>query len=137
MSFTVKGKLEKILDEVTGTSTRGEWKKREFVITTQDEQYAKTICFTLFNDKVSLIEGFQPGTELEVAFNLESREYQGRYFHNVNAWRIQPAMAAAPGAPQGTVPQFDPNAYATPARPQTQPQAQQNSSQDDDDDLPF
>lgn len=135
MSFTVKGKLEKILDEVTGTSTRGEWKKREFVITTQDEQYAKTICFTLFNDKVSLIEGFQPGTELEVAFNLESREYQGRYFHNVNAWRIQPAMAAAPGAPQGTVPQFDPNAYAAPAT--SNDNANAGSADADDDDLPF
>jgi len=135
MSFTVKGKLEKILDEVTGTSTRGEWKKREFVITTQDEQYARTICFTLFNDKVSLIEGFQPGTELEVAFNLESREYQGRYFHNVNAWRIQPAMAAAPGAPQGTVPQFDPNAYAAPAT--SNDNANAGSAAADDDDLPF
>lgn len=135
MSFTVKGKLEKILDEVTGTSTRGEWKKREFVITTQDEQYAKTICFTLFNDKVSLIEGFQPGTELEVAFNLESREYQGRYFHNVNAWRIQPAMAAAPGAPQGTVPQFDPNAYAAPAT--SNDNANAGGADADDDDLPF
>lgn len=135
MSFTVKGKLEKILDEVTGTSTRGEWKKREFVITTQDEQYAKTICFTLFNDKVSLIEGFQPGTELEIAFNLESREYQGRYFHNVNAWRIQPAMAAAPGAPQGTVPQFDPNAYAAPAT--SNDNANAGSADADDDDLPF
>lgn len=137
MSFTVKGKLEKVLDTVTGTSTKGEWKKKEFVISTQDEQYSKTICFTLFNDKVSLIEGFQPGIDLEIAFNLESREYQGRYFHNVNAWRIQPAMTAAPGAPQGTVPQFDPNAYAAPAQPQAQPQAQQNSSQDDDDGLPF
>lgn len=135
MSFTVKGKLEKILDEVTGTSTRGEWKKREFVITTQDEQYARTICFTLFNDKVSLIEGFQPGTELEIAFNLESREYQGRYFHNVNAWRIQPAMAAAPGAPQGTVPQFDPNAYAAPAT--SNDNANAGSADADDDDLPF
>lgn len=135
MSFTVKGKLEKILDEVTGTSTRGEWKKREFVITTQDEQYARTICFTLFNDKVSLIEGFQPGTELEIAFNLESREYQGRYFHNVNAWRIQPAMAAAPGAPHGTVPQFDPNAYAAPAT--SNDNANAGSADADDDDLPF
>ncbi|MCT4672174.1 MAG: DUF3127 domain-containing protein [Prolixibacteraceae bacterium] len=135
MSFTVKGKLEKILDEVTGTSTRGEWKKREFVITTQDEQYARTICFTLFNDKVSLIEGFQPGTDLEIAFNLESREYQGRYFHNVNAWRIQPAMAAAPGAPQGTVPQFDPNAYAAPAT--SNDNANAGSADADDDDLPF
>ncbi|QZT36708.1 DUF3127 domain-containing protein [Halosquirtibacter xylanolyticus] len=136
MSFTVKGKLEKILDEVSGTSARGEWKKREFVLTTQDEQYPRTICFTLFNDKVSLIEGFQSGQDLEVSFSVESREYQGRYFHNVNAWRVQPAMADAPGAPQGTVPQFDPNAYAAPVS-----NAGGNSAPaaggDSDDDLPF
>ncbi|QZE14606.1 DUF3127 domain-containing protein [Halosquirtibacter laminarini] len=135
MSFTVKGKLEKVLDMVTGTSARGEWKKREFVITTQEEQYPKTICFTLFNDKVSLIEGFQPGSDVEVSFQVESREYQGRYFHNVNAWRIQPAVAAAPGEAQGTVPQFDPNSFATPASNDNT--AANNSAASEDDDLPF
>lgn len=129
MSLSVKVKLDKVLEPITGTSTRGEWKKLEFVGTTLDDQYPKTIAFTLFGDKTNLIEGFQVGQELDVSFNLESREHQGRYFHNVNAWRIQPAMNDAASA-TGQPPVFDPSAYAT---PQAAPQA----NADDDDNLPF
>ena len=126
MSFTVKGKLTKVLDMVTGTSTRGEWKKREFVIETHEEQYPKTIAFTLFNDKTSLIEGFQVGSDIEVSFQVESREYQGRYFHNVNAWRTQPGLGAtqAPQQPQ-------PQPAFTPQAPTT---VKENENSDD---LPF
>jgi hypothetical protein len=90
MSLVVKGKIEQLLQLQTGTSTRGEWKKQEFIIET-DEQYPKKICFTLFNDKIGLIEGFNAGMEVEVSFNVESREYNGRWFHNINAWKIDRA----------------------------------------------
>ncbi len=127
MSFTVKGTLDKVLQEVKGTSAKGEWKKQEFVITTDDSQYPRIICFTLFNDKVSLIQGIAPGSQVEVSFVVESREYQGRYFHNVNAWRI--AQAAPAGAPE--VPTFDPTAYQTQKPTNNFPEANNN------DDLPF
>jgi hypothetical protein len=87
MSLVVKGKIEQLLSLQTGTSNRGEWKKQEFILET-DEQYPKKICFTLFNDKIGLLEGFNTGMEVEVSFNVESREYNGRWFHNVNAWKI-------------------------------------------------
>ncbi len=45
-------------------------------------------CFTLFNDKISLIENVTTGDEVKVSFNLESREFNGKWYHNVNAWRI-------------------------------------------------
>ena len=128
--FTVTGKLDKVLDLIQGQSTRGPWKKKEIVVITGDAQYPKPICFTLFNDKVSLIDGIGVGSDIEVGFNVESKEYQGRYFHNVNAWRVvgvNPNAAPAPGG----VPQFDPNAYATPTT-QTQ-----SADSNDDDDLPF
>ena len=126
MSFTVKGTLDKVLQEVKGTSAKGEWKKQEFVITTDDAQYPRTICFTLFNDKVSLIQGIAPGSRVEVSFAVESKEYQGRYFHNVNAWRISQAAPVT-----AEVPKFDPTAYATPKAPNTFPEA------NNDEDLPF
>jgi len=87
MSLVVKGKIEQLLPVQTGTSTRGEWKKQDFVIET-DEQYPKKICFTLFNDKIGLLEGFNNGMDVEVSFNVESREYNGRWYHNINAWKI-------------------------------------------------
>ncbi|MCL1822005.1 MAG: DUF3127 domain-containing protein [Prolixibacteraceae bacterium] len=88
MALSVKGKLVKILKEETGVSRAGNaWKKQDFIIETND-QYPKKICFTLFNDKVNLIEGLPEGTEIDVSFDVESREFNGKYYHNLNAWKI-------------------------------------------------
>lgn len=93
MTLSVKGKIEQILKPESGVSRAGkEWSKQDFVIETQ-EQYPKKVCFTLFGDKTSLINGLAPGTEVEVSFNIESREYNGKYFHNINAWKIDKATA--------------------------------------------
>ena len=106
MSFKVKGRIEQLLPVINGTSNRGEWKKQEFVIET-DEQYPKKICFTLFNDKINLLEGFNNNMDVEVSFSVESREYNGRWFHNVNAYRID---KAAGNEPEGfNPPPFDSN----------------------------
>lgn len=105
MALSVKGKIDQILKPESGVSRAGkEWSKQEFVIET-DEQFPRKVCFTLFGDKASLISGFEPGTEVEVAFNLESREYNGKYFHNINAWKIDKVEAGnAPAPPPGFAP---------------------------------
>ena len=88
MSFSIKGNIVNILKIDSGVSRAGnEWKKQEFIIETQ-EQFPKKICFTLFNDKTSLLSGFSNGQEVEVSFNIESREFNGKWFHNINAWKI-------------------------------------------------
>ncbi len=90
----LKGRLYQVLQVQTGVSKAGnEWKKQEFVIETQD-QYPKQVCFTLFGDKTNMIEGYQPGTELTVQFDVESREFNGRWYHNINAWKVEAAAAA-------------------------------------------
>ena len=89
MSFKVKGKILQILPEQKGTSSRGEWKKQDFVIETTDDQFPKKICFTLFNDKTSSLENIKPNTEVEVSFSVESREYNEKWYSNVNAFRIE------------------------------------------------
>jgi hypothetical protein len=89
MSFEIKGKITQLLEIESGTSKAGnDWKKQEFVIETND-QYPKKICFTLFGDKIDLLNGFSQGEEVNVFFNIESREYNGRWFHNINAWKIE------------------------------------------------
>lgn len=61
MSLQVKGKIQQILKPESGVSRAGkEWKKQEFVIET-DEQFPRKVCFTLFNDKSSLLDGFSQG----------------------------------------------------------------------------
>jgi len=88
MALSVKGKVEQILKAESGVSRAGkDWKKQEFVIET-DEQFPRKVCFTLFGDKVDLLNSLKAGQEVEVSFNLESREFNGRWFTNVNAWKI-------------------------------------------------
>ena len=101
MSLQVKGKIQQILKPESGVSRAGnEWKKQEFIIET-DEQFPKKICFTLFNDKTSLVDGLTTGEEVEVSFNVESREYNGKWFHNINAWKIEkPSSENLPEPPE-------------------------------------
>jgi hypothetical protein len=95
MSLEIKGKLTKVLDVESGTSKAGkEWKKQNFVIDTGD-QYNPEVCFQLFGDEK--LENFAKynklGDEVSVAFNVSSREYNGKYFHNLDAWKVQKATA--------------------------------------------
>jgi len=95
MSMDVKGTLVQILKLEEGVSKTGkEWKKQDFVIET-NEQYPKKVCFTLFGEKVSLIDGITEGSEVEVFFNLESRDFNGKWYHNINAWKINAEQASA------------------------------------------
>jgi hypothetical protein len=97
MSMEVKGRIEQILPVQSGVSKAGkEWSKQEFVIETE-EQFPKKVCFTLFGDKLSLLSGMNIGDQVDVAFNLESREFSGKWYHNINAWKINPAQAQAGG----------------------------------------
>lgn len=101
MAMEVKGTLIQVLKIESGTSKAGkEWQKQDFVIET-NEQYPKKVCFTLFGDKVSLINGVKEGDEVEVFFNLESRDFNGKWYHNINAWKIEINKAASGGASSG------------------------------------
>ena len=86
----VTGKLVNVLNTQNGKSTNGkEWVKKDFVIETQ-AKYNPEICFTLFGkDKVSLLDDFSIGNEIEVHFNLSSREYKGKYYTQAQAWKIE------------------------------------------------
>ncbi len=92
----VKGRIFQVLDPLTGESARGPWKKQEFVIETMD-QYPKKICFTVWNDKVA-IASLSPNQVITVHFNAESREYNGRWFTDLSAWKMETEDASAAAA---------------------------------------
>ncbi len=122
MSLSVTGRIISILKADKGVSKAGnEWKKQEFIVETA-EQFPKKICFTLFNDKIQILEGFSAGDEVEVSFSIESRDFNGKWFHNINAWKIT-------GLQQKQVPDSLPE-YRTEDIP---PEAEN----DDSNDLPF
>ena len=90
MSLSIKGKLSRKLSVESGTSKAGkEWKKQSFLIDT-GAQYNPEVCFQLFgDDKIEMLNHHNEGDKVDVSFNLSSREYNGRYFHNIDAWRIE------------------------------------------------
>ena len=64
------------------------WKKQTFVIQT-DSEYNNQICFQLFGEeKITILENHKEGDKIEVFFNISSKEYNNRYYHNIDAWRI-------------------------------------------------
>jgi len=98
MSLVVKGRISKVLEMETVTSKAGkEWKKQSFVIDTGD-QYNPEVCFSLFGeDKINMLRNFGEGQEVEVAFNVSSREYNGKYYHNLDCWKINGSAQFAAG----------------------------------------
>lgn len=132
----VKGKIIKKLPLVTGTAkaTGNPWKKQDYVLETS-ETYPKTIAFDFFGDKADQYN-FEVGDEIVLSFDIESREYQGRYYTNIRGWKAEKAVA---GAPDAQAPQGYTN-YPTAAAPvaaATMPPATDFSKSDDNDDLPF
>ncbi len=127
MSFKTTGRVLQILPEVKGTSARGEWKKQDFVIETAEEQYPKKICFTLFNDKNGTFDKIKPNMEVEVSFSIESREYNDKWFSNINAFRVD--LVQQGGGTTGGSTHVPP--YSQSDIPPL------GGDQDDKDDLPF
>lgn len=84
MSFEISGKLHKKFD-IEQKSEK--FKSREFVIETSGD-YPQYIKFQITQDKCSLVDKFEEGSTIKVYFDLRGREWQGKYFTNLNAWRI-------------------------------------------------
>ena len=96
----ITGKIIAVLPEQGGTSKNGnEWKKQEYVLETYD-QYPKKVCFQIFGaDRIAQAD-IKLGEDVNVFFDIDSREYQGRWYTNISAWKVdRVSMQASPEAP--------------------------------------
>ena len=82
----IKGKITQLLPQKSGQSANGEWRKQEYILETSSE-YPKKICFMAWGDKIDQFD-IKQGENVEVAIDLESREYNGRWYTDVKAWRV-------------------------------------------------
>ena len=123
------GKVIAVLEPRGGVSKNGnEWKVQEYVIETHD-QYPRRMCFDVFGaDKIQQFN-IQVGEELNVFFDIDAREWQGRWFNSIRAWKVERVNADAQQMPPMDAP-FPP-LNAVPAAPVD------FSSSDEKDDLPF
>jgi len=91
----ITGKVFRMLPLVTGQGKNGEWRKQEFVIEIESGQFPKKVCLSLWGDKIDQA-AIAEGETVKVFFDLESREYNGRWFTEARAWRVEKAGSMAP-----------------------------------------
>jgi hypothetical protein len=101
MAMEISGKVVQILPLESGEGKTGQmWKKQYFVIEYMDGNYPKKVCIQLWGDKTDILRTLAPGTDVKVSFNVESREYNGRWYTDVKAWRVESgSSASAPATP--------------------------------------
>ena len=98
MDIAITGKVTQILEEQSGTSKNGPWRKQDFILETEDK-YPKPVCITQWGDD---IESFavREGERLTAHVDIQRREYNGRWYTDVKAWRVtrdQPAGSGGSG----------------------------------------
>ena len=102
----LSGTVKVILDEQTFASG---FNKREFVVTDEDDKYPQDIKFECVKDKVELVNKLSVGEKVKVTFDLRGNEYNGKYYVNLAAWKIESlAAASSAGNASSTPPAFDP-----------------------------
>lgn len=127
----LQGKVIAVLPARSGVSARGEWKSQSFVIETHDS-FPRKMVFDVFGEERLTRFNIQLGQEVNVSFDIDAHEYNGRWFNNIRAFDVRlvdpNTVSAAPAAqPAPTAPQ-------QPANAPFPPQPEQSNS---DDDLPF
>lgn len=87
--MVIKGQIKAVKETIQVTDS---FKKREFVITTNEDKYPQDILFQLSQDKVSLLDTIQVNELVEVEFNLRGRGFEKdgvtKYFNSLSAWKI-------------------------------------------------
>ena len=83
------GKIIKVLPLKSGVSKSSgkEWKAQEYVLETNDIKYPTHLCFSVFGDKVDSF-AIKEGENLTVSFNIDAREYEGRWYNSIQAWKV-------------------------------------------------
>lgn len=137
----LEGRIIAVLEARSGVAARtgNTWKVQSYVLET-NEQYPKRMCFEVFGEDRINQFNIQEGQELRVSFDVDAHEYQGRWYNQLRAWRVDPAGAPQPAAtpvvPQPAAPAFAPAQPAVVA-PFDDPAAAPASTGDDSSALPF
>ena len=116
MAYDLTGTI-KLIGAAQTLGAKG-FTKREFVVTVDDGKYPQDIALECVQNNVKLLDGVKPGQSVTVTFDIRGREYNGRYFNNLQAWRIKAADGAGLDDDRDPLPQ-------------------DSDAPDNDDDIPF
>ena len=105
MALEIEGTLSQKLPVQSGSSARGPWTKQEFILEFPDGNFTAKACFLAWGqEKVQDLGKYQVGDKVKVSFNLKSREYNGRWYNDLQiaAFRAGPCLPAGSGShPRG------------------------------------
>ena len=93
-------KLTQLFPIQTGAGKNGEWKKQDIIVET-DGQYLKKVCISIWGDKINEAQ-LQIGNVLKIDFDIESREYNGKWYTDIKAWKVEVASAGAESSSENT-----------------------------------
>ena len=82
----ISGKIAQFLPVQSGQGKNGPWKKQEFILEIPGT-YPKKVCIAVWGDKINM-QNFKQGDTVEVSFDVESREFNGRWYTDVKAWKV-------------------------------------------------
>lgn len=111
----IQGKIIQVLplQSGVGKASGKEWKKQEFVLEMMDGQYSRKICFSMWGDLIDRTQ-LNVGEDVTVQIDVESREYQGRWYTDVKAWRVDRGFVSLQSVGVGVAPQ---SGYSAPVAP--------------------
>ena len=89
--YEIQGTI-KVISEIQ--TFKNDFTKREFVITTQ-ETYPQHVKLECIRDRCALLDDLQEGDTVKAYFNIRGNEYNGRYFVNLQAWKVEKTAAEA------------------------------------------
>ncbi len=82
----INGKIIQALQEMSGNGRNGVWRKRDYILETEG-QYPKKVCLTVWGDKIDQF-AMQEGDDITAGIEVESREFNGRWYTDVKVWRV-------------------------------------------------
>lgn len=134
----IKGRVKTLGALTEGTSARGAWQKQELIIETI-EQYPKQVCLICWGERVAEAQRFTPGQTIKAHINIESREFNGKWYTDVKPWKFETEDEQPTAYQQQESNQSAPMTYQDNRTPQQNVMdfLQQDDSVEDDGDLPF
>ena len=92
--MNIIGKVKHRLPVQTGESQRGPWQKVDVVIETQGD-HPESVCITCWGELCDMAKTFNKGEVITAAIKIKSREYNGNWYTDVRAWKIEKGQSAS------------------------------------------
>ena len=136
----ITGKIIQKMPLQSGTSKAGNaWSKQIYVLETINETYPKKVAFDFFGDRINQFDAIcEVGNTITLSYDIESREFNGRWYTDIRGWKAVPYSADQQPAQAPSQPQAAPVAAATAAQPTPPPPVDVDFTSDNNtDDIPF